>query len=40
MPNDTLSSKTRERLIDVARQLFSNNGLENTTMSEIATASD
>ncbi len=40
MTNASLSSKTRERLIDVARQLFSRNGLENTTMSDIATASD
>lgn len=40
MPNDTLTSKTRERLIDVARQLFTSNGLENTTMSDIASASD
>lgn len=40
MENASLSSKTRERLIDVARQLFSRNGIENTTMSDIATASD
>lgn len=40
MTNGTLTSKTRERLIDVARQLFSSNGLENTTMSDIASASD
>ncbi|MDE7388111.1 MAG: TetR/AcrR family transcriptional regulator [Muribaculaceae bacterium] len=33
------SSKTRERLIDVARQLFTRNGVENTTMSDIASAS-
>lgn len=40
MNNASLTSKTRERLIDVARQLFSRNGLENTTMSDIASASD
>lgn len=40
MPNDSITSKTRERLIDVARRLFIRNGLENTTMSDIATASD
>lgn len=33
-------SKTRERLIDVARQLFAHKGMENTTMSDIANASD
>lgn len=32
--------KTREKLIDVARQLFAHNGIENTTMSDIANASD
>lgn len=31
---------TREKLIEVARQLFVNKGVENTTMSDIATASD
>lgn len=35
-----MASRTRERLIDVARQLFVHKGLENTTMSDIATASD
>lgn len=39
MTNSALTSKTRERLIDTARQLFSRNGLENTTMTDIATAS-
>ena len=32
--------KTREKLIDVARQLFAHKGIENTTMSDIAKASD
>ena len=32
-------SKTRNTLIDVARQLFSKNGLEGTTMNDIAVAS-
>ncbi len=32
--------KTREKLIDVARQLFAHKGIENTTMSDIANASD
>lgn len=32
--------KTREKLIDVARQLFAHKGVENTTMSDIANASD
>lgn len=35
MPN-----KTREKLIDVARRLFARKGIENTTMAEIASASD
>lgn len=33
-------SKTREKLIDVARQLFAKYGIENTTMNDIANASD
>lgn len=33
-------SKTREKLIEVARQLFIKKGVENTTMNDIATASD
>ncbi len=33
-------SKTREKLIDVARQLFAYKGVENTTMNDIAAASD
>lgn len=33
-------SKTRDKLIEVARQLFANKGIENTTMSDIANASD
>lgn len=32
--------KTREKLIEVARQLFMLKGLENTTMNDIANASD
>jgi AcrR family transcriptional regulator len=35
-----MASKTREKLIDVARQLFVHKGLENTTMNDIAVASD
>ncbi|MDE6528660.1 MAG: TetR/AcrR family transcriptional regulator [Muribaculaceae bacterium] len=33
-------SKTRERLIEVARQLFVRNGVETTTMLDIANASE
>lgn len=33
-------TKTRDKLIEVARQLFVNNGVENTTMNDIANASD
>ncbi len=33
-------SKTRERLLEVAHQLFASNGVERTTMNDIATASD
>ncbi len=33
-------SKTREKLIEVARQLFTNKGVENTTMNDIAAASE
>lgn len=32
-------SKTRQKLVDVARQLFAKNGMEATTMNDIATAS-
>lgn len=32
-------SKTRQTLVDVARQLFAKNGIEKTTMNDIATAS-
>lgn len=35
-----MASKTRERLLDVARQLFASNGVERITMNDIATASD
>ena len=35
--DDSMSiSKTRQKLVDVARQLFAKNGLENTTMNDIA----
>lgn len=33
-------SKTRDKLIDVARQLFVNKGVEHTTMNDIAIASE
>ena len=33
------TQKTKDRLLDVARQLFAKNGLENTTMNDIAQAS-
>lgn len=33
-------TKTRDKLIEVARQLFVSNGVENTTMNDIANASD
>ena len=32
-------SKTRQKLVDVARQLFAKNGINNTTMNDIAQAS-
>lgn len=32
-------SKTRQMLVDVARQLFAKNGVANTTMNDIALAS-
>ena len=32
-------SKTRQKLVDVARQLFAKNGMETTTMNDIAMAS-
>lgn len=32
-------SKTRQKLIDIARQLFARNGVANTTMNDIAVAS-
>lgn len=31
--------KTRKKLVDVARQLFAKNGMDNTTMNDIAVAS-
>jgi len=33
-------SKTREKLIEVARQLFASNGVDNTTMNDISQASE
>ena len=38
--SNKMVSKTREKLIEVARQLFAYKGMENTTMSDIANASD
>lgn len=35
-----MAHKTREKLIEVARQLFIRKGVENTTISDIANASD
>lgn len=35
-----MASRTRERLIDVARQLFVREGIDNVTMNDIATAAD
>ncbi len=35
-----MASKTRDRLIEVARQLFARKGVENTTMLDIANASE
>lgn len=32
-------SKTRDRIVDVARQLFAKDGIDNTTMNDIAKAS-
>lgn len=32
--------KTREKLIDIARQLFAHKGIENTTMNDIALAAE
>ena len=32
--------KTRDKLIEIARQLFAHKGLENTTMNDIASASE
>ena len=33
-------SKTRDKLIDIARQLFAHKGIENTTMNDIAQAAE
>lgn len=33
-------SKTRDKFIEVARQLFARKGVDNTTMNDIASASD
>lgn len=39
--NTTLTIlKTRDKLIEIARQLFAKKGIENTTMNDIAAASD
>ena len=35
----TTVSKTRDMLVDVARQLFARMGVDNTTMNDIAQAS-
>lgn len=35
-----MANRTREKLIDVARNLFAHKGIENTTMGDIADASD
>ncbi len=35
-----MASRTRDRLIEVARQLFTRQGIDNTTMNDIASASD
>lgn len=40
MREKQMVSKTRERLVEVARQLFLRKGVENTTMAEIANASE
>lgn len=39
-PDEAMVSKTREKFIEVARQLFARKGVENTTMNDIASASD
>ena len=39
-PCKTMVRKTRDKLIEVARQLFAHKGVENTTMNDIANASD
>ena len=35
-----MTSRTRDKLIEAARQLFAHKGMENTTMNDIASASD
>lgn len=35
-----MASRTKDKLIDVARQLFAHKGVENTTMNDIASASE
>lgn len=37
---EKMVKKTRDRFIEVARQLFARKGVENTTMNDIASASD
>ncbi len=39
LSNNMSITKTRQKLIDVARQLFAKNGIERTTMNDIALAS-
>jgi len=40
MAMEITASKTRGKLIEVARQLFARNGVENTTMNDISQASE
>ncbi|MDE5735447.1 MAG: TetR family transcriptional regulator, partial [Duncaniella sp.] len=39
MPMTSIAARTRERILDVDRQLFASNGVERTTMNDIAAAS-
>ncbi|MDE7179697.1 MAG: TetR/AcrR family transcriptional regulator [Muribaculaceae bacterium] len=39
-PKSIMVKKTRDKFIEVARSLFARKGVENTTMNDIATASD
>ena len=38
--HQAMVKKTRDKFIEVARQLFARKGVENTTMHDIASASD